>query len=267
VADGRLPVTVLTAAQFSRFRNVSGDAWGILVIVAYVAAAAGVVLFQMQHWSEGRHAWLLHVLLRTYVSFMFRVRLPTHPVVPAQGGALLFANHCSPVDPFILLACARTHDRRCRTRPIEFLAAAEYCELRGFLGWVTRTARSIPLRRGRLEAAPLREALHRLKGGRMVGVFPEGRINRTSQLLKGKNGLAWLALRGNVPVIAVHLRGVPVRGDLVSPFVTPTRVRVRFGSLIEVGQFQNQRLTSRLLEEFTESFMTHLAELQARDSV
>lgn len=67
----------------------------------------------------------------------------------------------------------------------------------------------------------VRQALERLKQGRLLGLFPEGRLNGETpndRLLAGDTGVAWLALKAAVPVIPIFIQNAPRSGSMVWVF-------------------------------------------------
>ena len=131
----------------------------------------------------------------------------------------------------------------------------------GWIGWICKTMQCIPVDRDAHEPAPVREALRRLRDGRLVGIFPEGRINREDRLLPGIPGVAWLALRANVPVIPVFVENAPGGRNMVEPFKTFSRVRIIYGDPIDLSTYRDRRVTRELLVEVTDLLMGHLAAL------
>src|SRR5262245_55388599 len=93
-------------------------------------------------------------------------RLEVRGTVPAAGPYILAANHVSWLDPAMLGSACR--------RPIRFVitrAVHDDPKQR----WFYRGMRTIPLRdTGRPDTAAMREALRALRGGELVGIFPEG---------------------------------------------------------------------------------------------
>jgi 1-acyl-sn-glycerol-3-phosphate acyltransferase len=147
-----------------------------------------------------------------------------------------------------------------RIRPIEFLTAREYTEIGGFIGFVCRHMQAIPVERDGRDMDSAKKALRRLQADHLVGIFPEGRINRGSGLLPAIPGVAWLALKGGKPVIPVFVHGAPQSDSMVKPFCTLSRVGVIFGEPIDLSEFAGQRMTPDLLNRVTELLMQRVAE-------
>lgn len=234
----------------------------ILVLVAYLAIAVGFVTRSILRSRDGWGVWLLYSVERLYVPLMFGWRSTNGlSPLPAEGGALVLSNHRSPVDPqFVWL----NHHLRAGSRDIRvigYLTAKEYCSIPG-LTWLVRTMQSIPVERDGTDMGPAREAIRRLKDGRLVGIFPEGGLNFGEDLREANPGVAFLALKAKVPVFPVFIHGAPQQGkNMFVPFMTRCRVSVTYGEPIDLSEFHGRRTTPELLAEVTDLLMSRLGEL------
>ena len=118
--------------------------------------------------------------------------------LPAEGPAIVVANHPSDVDPILVgVALPRT---------IYFLADAVQFR-RGFVGPVIKLLGAIPVHEGAPARAALERALSRLAEGNVVGVFAEGDLYRHAEPSRFHAGVAFLAARGGAPVVPVAISG------------------------------------------------------------
>lgn len=111
------------------------------------------------------------------------------------GPWILACNHLSHFDPPLIAGAF--------SRPIDFLAMRELFQPAWF-GFLMRSCRVIPVGRKQADTTALKTALHRLKSGRIVGVFPEGglRAGKTS-VLEGallSEGVSLLSSKSGCPV-------------------------------------------------------------------
>jgi 1-acyl-sn-glycerol-3-phosphate acyltransferase len=147
---------------------------------------------------------------------------------------------------------------------IGYLTAREYFELPGFVNWVCRAMECIPVDRNGRDMQSVRQALERLKQGRLLGLFPEGRLNGETpndRLLAGDTGVAWLALKAAVPVIPIFIQNAPRSGSMVWVFFRRARVRLIFGQPLDLTPWQGRRSSPELLAEVTDHIMGSLARL------
>lgn len=138
------------------------------------------------------------------------------------GGAVLIANHRCSVDPFFVQLVGG--------RRVHWMVAGEY--FKHFLfGPVLRSFQAIPTNRGGIDTASTKRAIALAKSGRFVGMFPEGRINRTDcPLLTIRPGAAIVAQRANVPLVPIWIEGAPSGWAVYSALFIPARVRIIVGT-------------------------------------
>jgi 1-acyl-sn-glycerol-3-phosphate acyltransferase len=86
-----------------------------------------------------------------------------------------------------------------------------------------------PIRRGQGDVDAIQFAAELVKGGRILGMFPEGTRSRTGVLRQGKSGVARIALMSQAPVVpGVVLNSLETLKKLGRPWQRP-EVYVRFG--------------------------------------
>jgi len=155
-----------------------------------------------------------------------------------QSGAVLVANHRCSVDPFFIQLIAGTR--------VHWMVAGEYFKT-PLVGNLLRAFRAIPTNRGGVDTASTKRAIALAKQGKFVGMFPEGRINRTpSPLLSIRPGAALVAVRAGVPMIPIWIEGAPVGPSIFSALFMPAKVRVIVGLPDEWGLQFSKENTTRL---------------------
>jgi 1-acyl-sn-glycerol-3-phosphate acyltransferase len=178
--------------------------------------------------------------------------------LPAHGPAILIANHTSGLDPCLLQATSR--------RVLGFLIAREFYENRLFHP-ICRVLGCIPVRRDGHDLAATRAALRALEEGRVVPIFPEGRINPTSgrTLLAPKPGIAFIVLHARVPVSPAFIWGTPGTNQIPRALLTPSRSRVIYGPPIDPSAFAADGPVDReRLAAVAEQLMDAVRSLQRR---
>ena len=161
---------------------------------------------------------------------LYRVRSRGAAHLPARGGAVLIANHLSYVDVVALQMAS--------PRPLRFVGYRGD-EASGFFDWIFRQAGVIPIS-ARHPTRGFRRAVHALRAGEVLCVFPEGSISRTGQLMRLQRGFAAMAAAAGVPVIPAAVDGLwgsifsfaGQRYLWKSPRLLRTPVFVAFGSAL-----------------------------------
>ena len=148
-----------------------------------------------------------HFFRLVLAPFTHRRVLGAHHV-PPTGPVILAPNHISHFDPPLLSISA--------DRQVEWMAMEELFQ-NPLLARTLRWIGSFPVGRGKMDYAAVRTAIERLKGGRMVGVFPEGGLRTgPASVLEGaplKPGVAALAQMTQAPVVPCAIIGADALYD------------------------------------------------------
>ncbi len=125
--------------------------------------------------------------------------------IPADGPAILVANHRSYFDPMVIsMIVAKTG------RTVRSLGKKEVFDV-PVVGALATAMGGIRVDRGTGSDEPLQKAAEALLGGEMVAIMPEGTIPRGPAFfdpkLKGRWGTARLAQMTGAPVIPIGLWG------------------------------------------------------------
>jgi 1-acyl-sn-glycerol-3-phosphate acyltransferase len=169
--------------------------------------------------------------------------------LPRYGAGILVCNHTSALDPMLIQSVC--------PRLIVWMMAKEYYDL-PVLGRFFRTVGAIPVDRGGRDLAATRMALRALSDGRILGVFPEGRIETTGELLPFQTGVAMMAMKTGLPVYPVHLKGTQRGKEMLASILTPSRASIAFGPPLHLRKIQNAR---NHLEEVTANIKSAVAAL------
>jgi 1-acyl-sn-glycerol-3-phosphate acyltransferase len=233
--------------------------WAKITIFAFAVIAVALVVRDIVRWKIGWQVWFLYFLNRTYGAFFFHPRFNRRCPFPENGPGLIISNHRSPVDPLVIWANHHLGSRSGRIRNFRFMMAREYLSVPG-IGWITRSVKVIPADRDGRDFASARESLRVLKEGELLCLFPEGRLNRGTDLLEASTGIAWLALRAKVPVYPIYVHNTPQDG-MVKAFCGLSRVNVSYGDPIDLSMFEGQKKTQELLRTVTDLMMQRIAVL------
>jgi len=127
-----------------------------------------------------------------------RVQVVSPQHLPRSGAGILVANHISGLDPLLIQSVC--------PRLIVWMMAREYYEISQLNG-IFRAISAIPVDRSGRDMAATRSALRALEKGRILGIFPEGKIEPTRELLPFQTGVALMAARTGVPIYPAYVEG------------------------------------------------------------
>ncbi|MDA0810562.1 MAG: acyl-[ACP]--phospholipid O-acyltransferase [Planctomycetota bacterium] len=170
------------------------DAGSIFLVCGLGTIPVIVYAFQMLPQATIRFVvWMFSHLF-------YRIKVVGKEHVPKEGGGLLVCNHVSWLDGVLLIMMS--------DRPIRMLAYADYVDVPGFVGWISRTYGTIPIKADGGPKALLRslkEARKAAEDGDLVCIFAEGALTRTGQLFPFQRGLLRIVEGTSVPVIPTYL--------------------------------------------------------------
>jgi 1-acyl-sn-glycerol-3-phosphate acyltransferase len=139
--------------------------------------------------------------------------------IPRQGAFILASNHISNLDPVVLGICS--------IRRLNFMAKIEL--FKGALGFFLTKLGAFPVKRGESDFGAMREALKRLKNGKVVLIFVEGTRRIGNEPSKAQAGAGFLAMKSGVPVVPVYMKGTDQVMAPGTKFFKRGRVSASFG--------------------------------------
>lgn len=162
---------------------------------------------------------LLVTIVRFFVKLFWGLEVEGKENIPKQGGAVVAGNHTTWFDP---VAMAIALDR-----PVHFMGKAELFKIPVFR-LILKQLHVFPVKRGLADREAIREAQNRVISGELLGIFPEGTRNKTSEeLLPLQGGAALIAIKTGVPVFPVVITGV-------NPFRFRKPIQVKIGDPIDL---------------------------------
>jgi 1-acyl-sn-glycerol-3-phosphate acyltransferase len=172
-----------------------------------------------------------------------RVNVLSPLQLPKHGPAILICNHISGLDPMLIQSVC--------PRMIVWMMAREYYEIPA-VKWAFKMVEAIPVDRGGRDLAATRAALRALEAGRILGVFPEGKIATTRALLPFQTGVAMMAVKSGVPVYPAYLDGTQRNKTMVQAFAYPNVASLAFGPAVE---FDRSSTSKEVLQAATDRFV------------
>ena len=170
---------------------------------------------------------MLYIISRTifeiFIKLLFRLHIYGRHNFP-RAPFIIAANHMSLVDPPLVGIACRKH-------MINFMAKKEIFASRFGRMWASRVG-CIEVKRGEVSVGTLKEAVKRLKEGRVVGIFPEGTRSMDGQMQEAKRGMGFLVDKASVPVVPVYIEGSGEAMSKGQPIKYCTRINVYVGKPI-----------------------------------
>ncbi|MDI5973393.1 lysophospholipid acyltransferase family protein [Streptomyces sp. SL13] len=211
---------------------------------------------------------LKHALLGPLLRIVFRPRIEGLENVPEDGPAIIAGNHLSFSDHFLMPVMLR--------RRITFLAKQEYFTGPGLKGALTaaffRGAGQIPVDRtgGPAARSAVREGVGVLRGGGLLGIYPEGTRSPDGRLYKGRTGVAVMALTAPAPVVPCAMVGtfeMQPPGRKLPRLRRVRRITIRFGEPLDFSRFDGMEADRFVLRSVVDEIMYKVMELSGQEYV
>ena len=195
---------------------------------------------------------LLWMPAAMFTAFLWRARL--HGRIPDDiQGAVLISNHRSSVDPFFLQMAS--------PRPIGCMVAREYASgpvlgpLMDILGVIKAGRRGV-------DTAATKRVIREAGTGKLICMFPEGRLNTTTQFMQScRPGAVMVAIRAGVPIIPCYLHNLPFSNVIIQPFYTPARVALYIGEPIDVVALSDGKTDKATLQRVAVHCISEIGKL------
>jgi len=184
--------------------------------------------------------YLLYPIGYLLFKFFFRFQIYGRKNLPLSGPYIIASNHLSFIDPILIGLL--------KFGKLNFIAKEELFHNKIF-GTLIRILGAFPLGREGREVRAVREALCRLKAGKILVVFPEGTRSPDGKLGRPLRGVGLLAKRAKVKVVPVYLEGSDLALPLKAYFIRFKKIRVFVGRPIDPDFFEPDILTQKIWEE------------------
>jgi 1-acyl-sn-glycerol-3-phosphate acyltransferase len=199
------------------------------------------------------HLPLVRVLKRAnefYTRAFHRLEVLSPPRLPPTGPAILICNHTSGLDPFLIQSVV--------PRVVTWMMAKEFYDMPG-MTWAFKAIGAIPVTRSGRDSAATRAAIRALHEGQVLGIFPEGRIERDRTLMPFQTGVALMAIKTTVPVYPAYLDGQQRNKEMLQAFLESNDATLAFGDPIEFDRTSTDKdaliEATRLIQSAVQSLM------------
>ncbi|NLL02090.1 MAG: 1-acyl-sn-glycerol-3-phosphate acyltransferase [Mollicutes bacterium] len=145
---------------------------------------------------------LLYILVRPLLKLWFYFTYyPTYinrESIPKKGRVILAGTHTNNLDGFLLASAT--------IRPVRFIAKKEL--FKGIGKWFFTSCGMIPVDRSVHDKTVIPAAINLLEKETVIGIFPEGTINRTDEIIMPfKKGAIKMAISTKSPIVPFAIIG------------------------------------------------------------
>lgn len=171
--------------------------------------------------------------------------------IPPHGPYIVTVNHMSTADTPIMFVAFPTQ------KWVFF--AGEKWQDHWLWGPLMHWLGAIYINRGEVDRAAIKKAVDAIEEGAVFGTAPEGKRSKVGFLQPAKDGAAYLASRGQVPILPVGI----INSDMLFANVRKikrTKIKVNIGEPYMLPDL-DRRARSRDLGAYTHLIMVHIAAL------
>jgi len=194
---------------------------------------------------------LLYIIIKNFsliiFKLIFRLKIIGSENIPKTGPFVIVANHSSLLDGFVLVSSVKSK--------VTFMSAA-YLFKMPFVGNVLRGVGAIPVQGKGSDIKLIKKAIKVLQSGGVLGIFPEGRITKEEDDFSAKAGAAYLAIKADVPIIPMAIKGANKVLPLGAKFPKLKKIEVKIGKPISCSK--KIKLNKKILEDTVNSYMKEI---------
>lgn len=227
----------------------------LLALVAAALCLSGVVatVTRLRRGRFGTAMSFWSNLSALYCRLWPRTKRVGICTVPLEGPVILAANHNSTLDPFVLAATSPN-------RVPGYMIAVEYARIPVFSRLV-KAVECVPVTRSGIDTASVKAALRHLASGKLLGIFPQGRVQDPAEPPKVLAGVGMLALRSGATVVPAYISGITHSDGVIGPFLRRHRAEVRYGPPLDLSPWKGREKDRDAHREVAEHIMQAIMRL------
>ena len=193
---------------------------------------------------------LSNSVVRILAKILLKLEVVGLENVPSEGPLILAITHTNFLDPALAGA----------VMPRELVIMSKIENFRHPLfGIIARLYGAFPVRRGEVDRQAIRRSLEVLAGGGALLMAPEGTRSGDGRLQKGHDGMTFIALRADAPILPMAITGVEhFWTNLAKLCRTPVEIVIGSAFRFSPGQ---ERVGRAIMSRMTEEGMYQLASL------
>jgi 1-acyl-sn-glycerol-3-phosphate acyltransferase len=176
---------------------------------------------------------------RLVLPLAFRLDIRGRENWPQSGPLIVVGNHVAVMEAVLMAVFTPW--------PAEMLASQDVPHER-LSALAIRLYGGIDIRRGRVERAPLRQAIDVLKQNGIMAIFPEGGIWARGKM-KPQTGVAWLSYRTGAPVLPIGFSGTLGALNAALRLKRP-RLLMRIGQVLPPAMAEEGKPRKAWLQEY-----------------
>lgn len=182
-------------------------------------------------------------LFRGFNKVFYRYKVIGEENIPNEGNIVIAANHKSNLDPIFLSASILN-------REIAAVAKKELFDIK-ILGSILRKLHVIPINRDKPDVSTVKNILKAVKGGYVLGIFPEGRRVQGDEFGEAKAGLGLFAVKSKSSIVPI---------SIISSYKLFKKTVVYIDKPISIEEYFGKKLTNEEYEAISQDVLNVIIE-------
>ena len=197
-------------------------------------------------WTRRFCNFVLHILFK----ILLKLEVVGLENVPPEGPLILAMTHTNFLDPVLAGGVM--------PREVVIMSKAENFR-HPILGIIVRLYGAFPVRRGEVDRQAIRRSLEVLAKGEVLLMAPEGTRSGHGRLQKGHDGMTFIALRADAPILPMSITGGERFWVNLSK-LRRTPIKIVIGQVFRFSS-GGERVGRTVMSKMTEEAMYQLASL------
>jgi 1-acyl-sn-glycerol-3-phosphate acyltransferase len=218
---------------------------------AHVQSPADWAVWQHDGYNRGRRFLQDIFFQRFLVGLFWNLHIEGLDYVPTSGPALLMMSHSVMMDTTVPLGVIKSRYVVPMSKEENFTNP--------FTRGITEMWGAFPIKRGTVDRRALQIVQELLKRDELVLIMPEG--TRTPALTEAKDGLAYLALKADVPIIPAAVWGLENYAVDFFKVWMRSQAHIRFGRPFRLNSGGRRRVPRQEMAVMTREMMYQLAQV------
>lgn len=164
---------------------------------------------------------IVKIILKPIFHIIFRLEIENKIDLQNKGRLIICANHINLLDPLILAVSTN--------RQISFIAKKELFENK-FFAYILRSFNAIPVDRDNIDLKAIKSSVKILKEDKILGIFPEGTRVKEVSFDNIKNGISYIALKGDADILPIQIQG---------KYGLFKKIKVVYKDIIQISQYED----------------------------
>ena len=190
-------------------------------------------------------------MIRAFIKFvlkittfiLFRIKVYGKENIEKDKPYIVCPNHISNWDPPVMVGTLKRND--------VYVLAKEELFINGFVKWLAKRTKVIPVKRGKQDVGLLKTTTKILKDNNMILIFPEGTRDGIKKKGKIQNGAVLMSLMSGAPII-------PVGIQTKSKYKLFSKVNINIGKPMDFSQYKDKKGEKEILDNLSKKVMNEM---------